>query len=40
MKHKYINNGKNDKNKSLNNPPNVNNKKYRKIKISIIFSKM
>ena len=40
MKHKYINNGKNDKNKYLNDPPIINNKKSRKIKISIIFSKM
>ena len=40
MKYKYINKGKNDKSKNLNNPPIINNKRSRKIKISIIFSKM
>ena len=40
MKHKYINKEKNDKNKYLNNPPIIRNKKSRKIKTSIIFSKM
>ena len=40
MKHKYANKMKNDKNKYLNNPLIINNKKYRKIKISIQFSKM
>ena len=29
MKHKYANKGKNDK--KINNPPIINNKKYRKI---------
>ena len=40
MTHKYANKGTNDRNKYLNNPPIINNKKYRKIKISIKFSKM
>ena len=40
MKHKYINKGKNDQNKYLNNLPIINNKKFRKMKTSIIFSKM
>ena len=40
MKHKDVNKGKNDKNKYLNNPAIINNKKFRKIKISIKFSKM
>ena len=40
MKDKYANKGKNDKNKYLNNPPIINDKKPRKIKISIKFSKM
>ena len=40
MKHKYDNNEKNDKNKYLNNPTIINNKKSRKIKISIKFSKI
>ena len=40
MKHKYVNKEENDKNKYLNNPLIINNKKPRKIKISIKFSKV
>ena len=40
MKYKYTNKGKNDKNKYINDSPIFNNKKSRKIKIAIIFSKM
>ena len=40
MKHKYVNKGKNDKNKYLNNPPIINTKESRKIKISIKFLNM
>ena len=39
MKHKYGNKGKNHKNKYLNNPPIINNKKSGKMKISIKLSK-
>ena len=38
MKHKYINKGKNDKNKYLNNPLVINNKKSKNLKISIFSS--
>ena len=37
MKHKHANKEKNDKNRYLNNAPIINNKKYKKIKISIKF---
>ena len=40
MKQKYINKGKYDKSKYLNNPPIITTKKSTKIKISTLFSKM
>ena len=39
MKQKYTNKGKNDKNRYSNDSPIINNKKSRKIKISVIFLK-
>ena len=39
MKHKYINKGKNDKSKHLNNPPILNNKNLEKLKYQLYFQK-